>query len=63
MLGIYREAFAKKLAPVVKMDELEVLDILETPPGHIKGDIAFPCFQLAKIFKKAPSMIAQDVIG
>lgn len=63
MLWIYREEFAKELAPLIELSEERVLDILETPPSHIEGDIAFPCFQLAKTLKKAPSQIASDVIA
>lgn len=25
------------------------------------GDFAFPCFQLAKVFRKAPNMIATEI--
>lgn len=35
--------------------------ILEIPPQEDMGDFAFPCFQLSKIFRKAPNIIAQEV--
>ena len=34
---------------------------LETPPDRKMGDLAFPCFQLAKTFRKAPPMIAKEI--
>ncbi len=34
---------------------------LETPPDRKMGDLAFPCFQLAKTLRKAPPMIAKDL--
>ena len=34
---------------------------LETPPNPEMGDLAFPCFQLSKKFKKSPNDIAQDL--
>lgn len=34
---------------------------LEVPPQSDMGDYAFPCFSLAKIYKKAPNEIAQDL--
>jgi len=34
---------------------------LEIPPDSKLGDFAFPCFSLAKEFKKAPAQIAQDL--
>jgi len=39
----------------------EVLRLLETPPDPEKGDIAFPCFQVAKALRKGPPMIAGDL--
>ncbi len=35
--------------------------LLETPPDRKMGDLAFPCFQLAKTLRKAPPMIAKDI--
>lgn len=43
----------------LKIDNLK--DFIETPPNSDMGDYAFPCFRLAKDFKKAPQMIAQDL--
>lgn len=34
---------------------------LELPPDETLGDLAFPCFALAKEFKKSPHAIAQDI--
>lgn len=39
----------------------EIENLLETPKDSSHGDIAFPCFQLARALKKAPPMIAQDL--
>ena len=35
--------------------------ILETPPSGEFGDYAFPCFQLAKIYRKSPVQIAEEL--
>ena len=35
--------------------------VLEIPPNPEMGDLAFPCFDLAKQFKKAPHLIARDL--
>jgi len=37
-------------------------DILEIPPHDDFGDIAFPCFELAKTERKNPQKIAQEVV-
>ncbi len=35
--------------------------LIEVPPNKDMGDFAFPCFKLAKVFRKAPNMIAADL--
>lgn len=47
-----------------KIEDLSVEEIkglIEVPPNKEMGDYAFPCFKLAKIFRKAPNMIAEDI--
>ncbi|MDU3802748.1 arginine--tRNA ligase [Paraclostridium bifermentans] len=39
----------------------EIVGLIEIPPNSEMGDYAFPCFRLAKVFRKAPNMIAADV--
>ena len=39
----------------------EILGLIEIPPNKDMGDYAFPCFKLAKVFRKAPNMIASDL--
>ena len=39
----------------------EILALIEVPPNKDMGDYAFPCFKLAKVFRKAPNMIASDL--
>ncbi len=39
----------------------EVLALLEQPPDASLGDYAFPCFQLARFFRKAPPDIAAEL--
>ncbi len=36
-------------------------DSLEAPPQEEFGDIAFPCFELARIEKRNPQLIAEDI--
>jgi arginyl-tRNA synthetase len=37
-------------------------DVLEVPPREEFGDVAFPCFELAKIERRNPQDIAKDVV-
>ena len=39
----------------------EIIALIEIPPNKDMGDYAFPCFKLAKVFRKAPNMIASDL--
>lgn len=54
--SIIQEALPQKL---ITNDEIERL--LEKPKYEHLGDVAFPCFTLAKTLKKAPNMIAQEI--
>ncbi|MDR0852980.1 MAG: arginine--tRNA ligase [Clostridiales Family XIII bacterium] len=47
----------------VGLDEASVYEILEVPADEKMGDYAFPCFRLAKAFKKAPNAIAEKLAG
>lgn len=47
---------------ISELDFEEIQGMIEIPPNSDMGDFAFPCFKLAKIFRKAPNMIAQDII-
>lgn len=39
----------------------QVLNLMERPPKEEQGDIAFPCFQVAKALRKAPPAIAAEL--
>lgn len=57
----YKKNIADKLKEHIEM-ELETIEkLIEIPPKPEMGDYAFPCFQLAKIFRKAPNMIAEEL--
>lgn len=46
------------------IDELtleEIIALIEVPPNKDMGDFAFPCFKLAKVFRKAPNIIAAEL--
>ncbi|MGO1469976.1 MAG: arginine--tRNA ligase [Tissierella sp.] len=41
----------------------EIDALIEVPPSYDMGDYAFPVFRLAKTFRKAPNMIAEELAG
>ena len=43
------------------LDQKSVFEYLEFPQDLSKGDYAFPCFRLAKTFRKKPDLIAEDI--
>ena len=57
--------YKKKVAEVIKSKvdiELEAIEkLIEIPPQAEMGDYAFPCFQLAKIFRRDPNIIAKEI--
>ena len=63
-LGLYAN-----LRPAYLYEELkeacplkeEIAAALEIPKKTDMGDFAFPCFKLAKVFRKAPNMIAEEL--
>lgn len=43
------------------LDQDEIESLIEIPPNYDMGDYAFPCFKLAKTFRKAPNLIAEEL--
>lgn len=39
----------------------DIVSMLEYPPNPEMGDLAFPCFRLSKILRRAPIQIATDI--
>jgi len=58
----FKLEIANCLASAVDIPVEEVLSALEVPANKAMGDFAYPCFRLAKTFRKAPPLIAQDVV-
>lgn len=61
ILDQYKKTFAEVLAGKTSMAVEDLLPLIETPPQSDMGDLAFPCFSLAKALKKAPPVIAQEL--
>lgn len=52
------ELLSSKISELTKE---EINQLIEIPKKVELGDFAFPCFRLAKVYKKAPQMIAEDL--
>jgi len=54
--------YKDKIATLIKKETgIDASGLLEVPPNPELGDYAFPCFVLAKKYKKAPNQIAEDL--
>jgi len=59
----FKLEIAKKISTLVEMDTDKIMEFIEVPPQSNMGDYAFPCFQLAKVMRKSPNMIAAELSG
>ena len=58
----FKEEIAKILSDKIEsMTKEDILMQIEIPPSYEMGDYAFPVFSLAKIFRKNPNMIAEEM--
>ncbi len=59
----FARPFAEALAPLVELPVDEVEALMGTPPRPDMGQLAFPCFQLAKTRRQAPPAIAAELVA
>lgn len=57
----YKLELAQAVAKAADMPVEEIQSMIEIPADTKMGDFAFPCFRLAKTFRKAPPMIAAEI--
>ncbi|MFB1081658.1 arginine--tRNA ligase [Jeotgalibacillus sp. JSM ZJ347] len=59
----YQSLFAAALYKQLKeqLDQEKICQLIEKPKYSEMGDFAFPCFELAKIFRKSPNQIAGEL--
>ncbi|MCK4857641.1 MAG: arginine--tRNA ligase [candidate division Zixibacteria bacterium] len=56
-----RKKIVALIAAETKLSPTEVVVMLEKPKQEAHGDLAFPCFRLAKTMRKAPPVIAAEL--
>ncbi|WP_314557609.1 arginine--tRNA ligase [uncultured Parvimonas sp.] len=47
----------------INLSNDEIKELIETPPNPEMGDYSFPCFKLSKELRKAPNIIAQELVN
>jgi arginyl-tRNA synthetase len=58
---MYREQVADQLQEFIPFDREKIQSLIENPKEESHGDLAFPCFQLSKEYRKAPNVIAEEL--
>ena len=58
----FKMEIATAISACTGMDANEAVNYIEIPPDRKMGDYGFPCFRLAKTLRKAPPVIAQEII-
>ena len=56
----YKKHIAGKLK-IEGVSETEIYDLIALPPTTEMGDYALPCFKFAKVLRKSPVMIAEEL--
>ncbi|EPY2273872.1 arginine--tRNA ligase [Clostridium sporogenes] len=57
----YKNIVAERIKENTELEVDAIEKLIEIPPKKEMGDYAFPCFQLAKTFRKAPNLIAEEL--
>ncbi len=57
----FKEYVVDKIAEITGLEKDFISSLTETPPEQKMGDLAFPCFQLAKTMRKNPAIIAGEL--
>ncbi|MCR1933498.1 arginine--tRNA ligase [Clostridium tepidum] len=57
----YKKLVAERIKENTELEIDLIEKLIEIPPKPEMGDYAFPCFQLAKTFRKAPNLIAEEL--
>ena len=51
----------KDISAEISLTTDDLMSMFEYPPDSSLGDIAFPCFKLSRILRKAPPIIAKEI--
>lgn len=57
----FKQTISQIISKATNINEQEIYTYIEVPKDTKNGDYAFPCFRLAKLLKKAPPAIAEEL--
>ena len=58
----FKNYIAAKISTASGVEKSQLIDLIETPPSQEMGDLAFPCFHLARQMRRAPALVAAELI-
>jgi arginyl-tRNA synthetase len=61
----YKEIFIEIICSILEdpnYSQKQISEMVLVPPNRDLGDLSFPCFQLAKTFKKSPTEISKELL-
>jgi len=58
---MFKNYIVEKLSEITELNKETITSLMEIPPEKKMGDLAFPCFILAKTMRKAPPLIAKEL--
>ncbi len=61
ILKLFKGHVSDLISKTIGIDSVDVFSQISSPPQSDMGDLAFPCFKLAKTMSKSPKDIAQDI--
>ncbi|MBI2671017.1 arginine--tRNA ligase [Candidatus Woesearchaeota archaeon] len=63
-MNFFKQHITNLLIKIIKNTNLQkndIIKLLEVPPDKDLGDFSFPCFELAKRYKKSPTQISEEL--
>lgn len=56
-----KEQIVQSILKQTELDKITIEKLIEIPSNSNLGDYSFPCFQLSKLMRKAPNIIAAEI--
>ncbi|MFC1584622.1 arginine--tRNA ligase [Fibrobacterota bacterium] len=60
-MNTYKKEVAEALSSHAGIPAEEILPLIAEPPPEIEGDLSVPCFSFARVLKKSPTLIAENL--
>ena len=57
----FKNILVEEISKITNIEKNEIEKYIEVPKETENGDYAFPCFKLAKVLKKSPNLIADNL--